>query len=169
MVNFNAMHYLKHAWEATNCVWGKICIVLFYSFIWIQIFSAILSVFDPISGWDCLWENVKKSDYNTTVAMMRIVNLWILGFFLYADRGGIKFWNVFLVWIIYLAQWLIYKPAIEEFLSEYCPANLQQLDIAMWVTEIWIFLALMCAAIEASWSPGAGGGTAEAEETRPLL
>ena len=98
------------------------------------------------------------------VATMKSLNVWILGFFLYADRGGIKLGNVFMVWIVYLVQWLVYKPAITDFLEDACPEDLQQMNTAMMVTEIWMFLALVCSILD-SWSGNLGE---TADESRPL-
>jgi hypothetical protein len=114
-------------------------------------------------GWDCLWGTVKQSDNNLVTATMKVMNLWILGFFLHADCGGIKFWNISMVWIVCLVQWLISKPAFDELLSEACPAELQQIHTAMMVTEIWAFLALGCA-----WMDSRNSSGAAAEEPRPL-
>ena len=141
-MNCNPMYYLRHAWEATHSYWGKACIVLFYSFLWIQILGAAWSLYDAETGWDCLYDTVADNDSNMIVATFKVVNFWILGFMLYADRGGIKVWNVFMVALFYVVQWLLYKPAITEFLADACPDDLRTMNISMIVTQIWIFLAL---------------------------
>ena len=168
MMNCNPIYYLKHAWEGTNSIWGKLCIVLFYSFLWLQIIGCVWSLFAPVygTGWDCLWETaMHESDVNFVARTMKVSNLWILGFFLYADRGGIKFWNVFMVAFFYLVQWLMYKPTITEFLQDKCPDELSQFNTSMIVTEIWIFLALLCSLVDSRI--GAKQGTAE--ETQSLV
>ena len=56
------MHYLRQAWDATNSKWGKTCIVLFYSFLWIQILGCTYSLFDIQTGWECLYENLSTQN-----------------------------------------------------------------------------------------------------------
>jgi hypothetical protein len=68
-----------------------------------------------------------------------------------------------MVWIVYLVQWLISKPAFDKFLLEACPAELQQMHTAMMVTEIWVFVAFFCACMDSRNSSGA-----TAEESHPL-
>ena len=122
------MHYLKHAWEATHSVWGKSCIVLFYLFIWLQIIWAIQLVIAPKKGWECYYEGV-HSDYAAEFILvyLRGMNVITVGFYLYADRGGIKVWNVATVFIINAIWTLVtatpVKHAMELDGSPDCDSN----------------------------------------------
>lgn len=163
MIDCNPMHYLRSAWDGTHSVWGKTCIVLFYSFLWIQILGCAYSLFDIKTGWDCLYENLSsQGEIDFVAGTMKVSNLWILGFFLFADRGGIKVWNVCMVWIFYMAQWLLYKPVMTGFLEGSCPSELQTFDISLLVTGIWISLALLSSFMEGLAAP-------TGPETSPLL
>mmetsp|Transcript_10460 Transcript_10460/g.25273 ORF Transcript_10460/g.25273 Transcript_10460/m.25273 type:complete len:165 (-) Transcript_10460:1958-2452(-) len=154
MINFNPMHYLRHAWDATNSTWGKTCIVLFYTFLWLQILGCVISLFDSKSGWDCLYGNLSSQDEIDFVAgTMKVSNLWILGFFLFADRSGIKVWNVLMVWFFYLVQWMLYKPVMTNFMEGSCPTELQAFNVSMIVTAIWISLALVSSFMEKRATP----------------
>ena len=171
--NNTQVQHFRNAWRATNSFWGKVAIVLFYTFVWLQIVSGIWSLLAPVSAnnWGCMWDNlVKASDHRDwMMATMKVLNVWILGFFLLAHHGGVQFWNVFLVAAVYLLQWLVYKPAIEDFLAEACPDDLQDLEVAMRATEIWIFAALACAAMDAVVTiRSTRSNDAAAEEAAPL-
>jgi hypothetical protein len=147
------LHHFRNAWHATNSFWGKVAMVLFYSFVWLQIASGIWSLLAPVSvnNWGCMWDKVvAASDRNFFLATMKVLNVWILGFFWLAHHHGANFWNVFTVAILYLVQWLVHKPAIQDFLAQACPDDLHDLHVAMTATEIWIFAALFCAAMEAA-------------------
>ena len=159
-MNCNPIHYLKHAWSNTNSIWGKICIVLFYVFIWLQIIGAVWSMFDITGGgaWDCMWDSVSAKDQAMIMSTMKVMNFWILGFMLYADRGGIKVWNVLMVAVWYLIQWLMYKPIITAFLEDPCPDELQQMNTAMIVSIVWIFLAVLFSFVD---NRKADSGTSE--------
>ena len=154
MVNCNPMHYLRQAWDGTHSQWGKACIVLFYSFLWIQILGCTYSLFDIKTGWDCLYENVSsQNEIDFLAGTMRVSNLWILGFFLFADRSGIKVWNVFMVWFFYQVQWLLYKPVMTSFMEGSCPNELRAFNVTMIVTGIWISLALVSSFMEERAAP----------------
>jgi len=145
----NPTDYSRRLWTETNSTWGKICIVLFYSFVWLQIAGGCWSLFDATAGWDCLWRKVQSSDLKLNIATVKSTNIWIVGFFLYANRNSCAPTNVFLVWLVYLAQWLFYKPAIYEFLGEACPVELQSLETEMTLSGLWITAALICSGMEA--------------------
>ena len=81
---------------------------------------------------------------------MKVVKFWILGFMLYANLngGGIVVGNVFMVFVFYLGQFLMYKPVFADFLADGCPDELFTFNISTIVTNIWIFLALLCSIME---------------------
>ena len=95
--SFNPLYYLKHAWENTYSWWGKLAIVLFYSFIWFQIIWAIQILIAPTLGFDCMLNQLGPFAKLMAISFNQTVNLFTVGMLLYADRGGIKVWNVTLV------------------------------------------------------------------------
>ena len=153
-------------------IWGKLCRVLFYSFVGLQMVGAVWSQWSPTAGWSCLWDDtVQPTDRAWSIATVQSVNIWILGFFVYAMYGGIALPNVGLVWIIYLVQWRVYRPAVQAFLEEQCPDELSQLQTAMIVTIVWISLALLCALLNAcrGKEPEEEAGTEEEDSARAAL
>jgi len=153
----NAITHIKQLWEETMTVWGKACIALFYSFLFLQILGTIYSLFDTRTGWDCLWSTLDASDINFVVGTMKVANFWILGFMLYGYWGGIKVGNILMVFVFYFLQYLMYKPVFAEFMAENCPDELSTFNISMIVTIIWIALALLCSGIEIQLGGGSAG------------
>ena len=169
MMHVNPMYYLRHAWEATNSCWGKICIVMFYLFIWMNIVWALQILIVPTAGFECLWSNFHKNDFEATVALMKNMNIWTIGFMLYADRGGIKVWNVGMVCIFYVIQWFQLKGSWMEFAElseggEDCDDEVFAMQTTMTVTQIWIFVTLFCAWMESR----AGNHVGTVEENQHL-
>lgn len=97
----NPIHYLKHAWEKTASIWGKVTIVLFYIFVWFNIIWSVTSLFAPgTMGFSCTKDRYSESENILFAMAVRFLSIFCLGFFLYADRGGIAVWNVSLVFIV---------------------------------------------------------------------
>mmetsp|Transcript_14828 Transcript_14828/g.22457 ORF Transcript_14828/g.22457 Transcript_14828/m.22457 type:complete len:169 (-) Transcript_14828:134-640(-) len=159
MINFGN---IQEAWKEAKSIWGKACILFFYSFLFIEILGAAWSLFDTTTGWECLWETLDEGDVDMVAGTMKVVNFWILGFMLYAylNNGGIAVWNVLMVFVFYLGQFLMYKPVFTDFLAEGCPDELSAFNITMVVTIIWIALALLCSIINHHV-----GGSSEKGET----
>jgi hypothetical protein len=85
------------------------------------------------------------------------------------NQGDFSLWKICIVSVVYLLQWLIDEPAMEAFLAEACPIELQQQQVAMRVTIIWIFAALVCAAIDVARISPSRGRDADPQEEAPLL
>jgi hypothetical protein len=166
----NPMFYLKHAWDNTQSVWGKMTIVLFYVYIWIMIITSFMYMVWPNLMGKCFLE--KESDFGsaTIVALQRIGNLFAVGFYLYADRGGIRFWNVTMVFVIsVISFWFAWTWARDwktmvgapKHCSDYGMMT-QILVAVIWITVSWIFSFLEHRA-------GHSGGTgATTDESTPL-
>jgi hypothetical protein len=97
------------------------------------------------------------------------MNIMTVGFFLYADRGGIKVWNVGMVTIINTIYTWIILDFIQKALGyEGHPEGMEPVGKTMWITfvvlEIWILVALIASALEQKASPS---GTSS--ETAPLV
>ena len=167
VASFNPMHYLKHAWDATHSAWGKSCIVLFYVFIWVQIIWALELIIAPRYGWECFYEGQTEYAAAGFEMWMRALNIITVGFYLYADRGGIKVWNVAMVFVINGAwTWSMLSPSTHAGELEGAPADC---DFAgalsvLWVLFWWSLLALLCSFLEQRSAPS---GTAA--ETTPIV
>ena len=170
-VSFNPMVYLRHAWDATNSVWGKAAIVLFYSFIWIQIIWAIETLIAPKAGWECFYGGVDGQGVGeyaelAVKSFVRQMNLFVIGFLLYADRGGIKVWNTTMVFVVFFFLtliWMTYLNASEAASdAPDCERAVNSVRVIMWVQIIWAALAMLCAVVDSKV------GRATGEETTPL-
>lgn len=156
------------SWAESNSIWGKIAMVLFYSFVWIQVIGALWSLTNVTSGWECLYETLGENEHTKAfvTGTMKTVNVWILGFFVYAHYFGCRLANIFCVSIVYAAQWIIFQPVMTELLQDSCADTLHMFHVSMIVTEGWIVLALLCACIDKCFSFGETGG---GEESTSLL
>jgi hypothetical protein len=168
--SINPMYYLKHAWDSTHSAWGKMCIVLFYVYIWLMIITSLLYLVWPNLMGICLGE--KESDYDaaTIVVLTRIGSLLGLGFFLYADRGGIRFWNVTMVFVISLIYfWFTWTWARDWKTMEGAPKRCGDFDITtqMLVELIWITLSWIFSFLEHR-AGRLGGAEATPSESTPL-
>jgi hypothetical protein len=169
MTSFNPAYYLKHAWNGTSSVWGKICIVLFYTWLWLQIIWAVQLIVAPMAGWSFSMEGVPEYWLRALDCWTRGMNVMALGFFLYADRGGIKLWNVAMVTVINtLFTWVMLYFCMKAPFYEGAPEAAKTFADIFWVTfivlEVWILLALVASALEKQAAP-AGSSS----ETTPLV
>ena len=166
--SFNPLYYLRHAWDATNSAWGKAAIVLFYLFVWIQILWSLETIIAPKAGWTCLYTGMGEFVESTTKSLVRQMNIIWIGFLLYADRGGIKVWNiamVFCVVFLYTWSWMNWENNYDTAKdSPSCDALMVSAAKVVWVQVTWPALALVCAFVDAKM----GGGTSS-EETAPLV
>ena len=152
------MYYLKHAWDATHSVWGKACIVLFYLFIWLQIVWAVQLVIAPTFGWECYYDGLSDYAEAFVVKCMRGMNIITVGFFLYADRGGIKVWNVGMVFIVTLAYTLAITSGggvVLDGAPEDC--SFDSAAAMFWGLFWWSALALLLSFLEHRAAAGTSG------------
>jgi hypothetical protein len=151
MVNCNPIVYIKHAWEATNTIWGKLCIVLFYTFLWFNIVASFIGIFYPRLGADCFYEGLSEYSAYLIALLNRQINLVAVGFLLYADRGGIRVWNVAMVFAVYLAVSVSLFQMVRDYpnldgIPEDCPYG--AFATFSWFLLIWSGLALLFSIME---------------------
>jgi hypothetical protein len=169
-IHLNPMYYLKHAWDATHSMWGKLTIILFYVFIWFQIIWAVQVIVAPTWGYECYFSSL--SDYAAWMVRTtcRYANVFVIGFYLYADRGGIKLWNVAMVFLVNGAGTWAWMANSSQLMSMHgapkTTCSSQMGMILFWSTLGWSLLALICAFME-SRSERASRGTNE--ERAPLV
>lgn len=156
-----SMNMMKILWADVKTGWGKACIVLFYSFLILQILGTLWSLYDTTTGWECLWNTLDAGDVSMVAGTMKVVNFWILGFMLYAYKGGIGVWNIAMAFAFYTGQYIMYKPVFTEFLAENCPTELYAFNASMIVTIVWILLALILSGIEMKLGGGGTSGTGD--------
>jgi hypothetical protein len=136
--------------------------------IWIQIIWAIEIIIFPTKGWECMYEGVSEYAASAFVMYLRAMNILTLGFYLYADRGGIKVWNVAMVFVVNLAwswpllDWIANYTTLEGT-PKGCEDVMGGIQWSVWVLMIWSFVALICSGMEKRASPS--GSTSE---TAPL-
>lgn len=170
--SMNPMVHLKHAWENTHSVWGKMTIVLFYAFIWFNIIMAFLSLVWPNwMGCACFWQ--KESEYASASIenLMRGENLLALGFLLYADRGGILFWNVTMVFVVSMVYfWLSWSWANNWVTMEGAPKHCDDggMSRSILVGVVWIGLSWIFSFFEHRAGHSGGGSAGTTNESTPL-
>lgn len=166
-MRFNPMFYLRHAWDATHSVWGKTCIVLFYVFIWLQILWALQILIAPTWGYECFRQGLTEYAEKTIVLYLRALNLFTIGFYLYADRGGIKVWNVAMVFIFNLGFTLMTLTmntiADMEGGPKNCQSRVHSTMVFLWALVIWSTFSLLASFMETKSSDGSPS------EQAPLL
>jgi hypothetical protein len=167
MVNCNPLFYIKHAWEATNTIWGKLCIVFFYTFLWVNIVASFIAIFLPRLGAECYYKGLSEYSAYMITTLMRQTNVFAAGFFLYADRGGIKVWNVAMVFAFYLVFSVFMFNLLRDYpnldgIPEGC--SIGGYTTMTWVTLIWAALALLFSIMEVKL-----GSNASRSESTPLL
>ena len=147
-MEWNPVPHIQHGWEKATTKWGKVAFVLFYSFVWSGIPSAIWQIIDPTSfGMGCYIdllapeESVERDD---AIVTMRIIDLLLLGLLIYADFGGFNTRNVASLTAI-LFTWVIFMIPVMGPMVE---GNCGSLIFQLWIMPIWLVLALICMIME---------------------
>jgi hypothetical protein len=168
-MHLNPMNYLSNAWNAADSIWGKIAIVLFYTFIWLQIIWAAEIVIWPRVGWECFYEGLSEYAAAGIEKYLVAMNILAIGFYLYADRGGIKVWNV--VMVCFFNTWwsLIMLPGFKSMGElEGAPQGCDDIIIgASFVLKVllwWPIAVLLCSVMEHINTP-----TGTSAETAPIV
>jgi hypothetical protein len=144
---------LKHSWENTHSVWGKLCIILFYSYLWINIIGALLEVLFPAAGTECLFKDLSEyAKYMSTMYIQQL-NLFSLGFLLYATLGGIKVLNVGVVFLFFFVSDVGMFKLVRDYpgldgIPEGCMNTISALSVMGWVVILWLGLALFFSILE---------------------
>lgn len=89
--HWNPIKDISTAWTDTRSIWGKLKVVLFYTFIWFMIFSNMYQVFVPVSmGMECVMQEI-NDDVATRAwfyMMIRIASFYIFAWSLMIERQG---------------------------------------------------------------------------------
>jgi hypothetical protein len=164
---WNPLVHLGHAWSRLHTIWGKIGLVLFYSFIWLGVLSISWSILYPGSqGMQCLIDSQEDPwSQALYVSLLRSLNIFGLGFLLYADTGGLHFKNVGFVTIFIaggnLTGYFGFSAARDAATSH--SDCFMPLYIRMWVSIVWIVVAFVCTVLEERL-----GDRGTAAENQPL-
>ena len=168
------MTYLNHAWTSTNSWWGKVSLVLFYVYVWFWIITGIYSLFDPLTGLDCLFDyddavdatgSGGGPDETLAAGLIRGLNLFVVAFLFYVDKAGLHSSNVGFVAVIN-AIWLWMWYGILDGNFEGCASAWS--DMA-WIYLVWIVLAFITIVIDERMMVGSDSGDAEGTgERKPL-
>ncbi len=170
--SMNPIVHLKHAWENTNSLWGKMTIILFYIFIWLMIITSFIVVIMPgTMGIDCFWKKESEFGDETMESLVRQVNWYAVGFYLYADRGGIRFWNVTMVFVVTIVDlWFQWTWATNWPTMDGAPKHCDDGNMSTWVIVgmVWITISWIFSFLEhrSGHSVGNVGGTTN--ESTPL-
>ncbi len=109
--------------------------VLFNVFVFAKIGWSIALIAAPKAGWECFHQGL--SDYASESILMcfRTSAILSLGFYSYAFQGGIKVWNVGMVFAVNSAwSWVIFdtNPPMMVDGSPHCDAEVGRLIALVW-------------------------------------
>jgi hypothetical protein len=109
MVDWNPVPHMQHAWARAHTMYGKAGLVVFYALIWFNIASAAWTLVDPGSqGMDCVIRSIKGAESQAVyAATLRALAVVMIGFFLYADTGGLQTKNVAVVAVVLITTYWI--------------------------------------------------------------
>ena len=98
----NPIRFLKYTWQrGTNSTYGKVSMILFYVFLWLNILWGIQNIFvgdsNGDAGFECYYENLGPYAVLVSSTFSKQNFLFIVGFLLYAHSYGIRVWNVLFV------------------------------------------------------------------------
>jgi hypothetical protein len=160
MVEWNPVPHMQHAWSRARTTYGKVGLVVFYALIWFNIASAVWTLVDPTSqGMGCVIRSIKGPESQALYAStLRALSVVMIGFFLYADVGGLQTKNVAMVTVVLLATYWI---GMESTMGLGCD-QFHWFSIAL---VVWPVVALVLAYLEAARG-GAPHGAAD--ERTPL-
>ncbi|GKY96670.1 hypothetical protein MPSEU_000626600 [Mayamaea pseudoterrestris] len=144
-MQWNPLPHVQHAWDDMQTTYGKLSLILFYTFIWAGILSSAWSVLYPFSqGGGCLMHasnmHKKESSEEMYVAMSRMLHIFVIGFLLYADVGGMTIKNTTMVFLFLLANSLAAWNVQPEM--QHCHLLPQLYVLPAWVFLAWTFLVL---------------------------
>jgi hypothetical protein len=166
MWTFNPAVYMRHAWDKTNSWWGKTSLILFYLFIWLGIIKSVYGVIDPTFAgvFSCMMTDTSAFQESLTLTMIRGLSLFSLGFLVYADKGGLHTWNVSFVSVFVLVWMWIQKvgmiDAMGPAILEECAGGMGSAG-SLWISIVWILLALLGVIVDEQMGDGASAGERE--------
>jgi hypothetical protein len=163
------MTYIKHAWDATNTWWGKVSLVLFYVWIWALIVMSVYSLFDPLSGMDCLFDMGNKhvdDEMDIAAVLSRGLNLYLVCFLFYADKAGLHSSNVGFVGGVTIVWWWIWMMFLRGVTDTTACAGMWT-DYA-WVWPAWIVLTFITVLIDERMGTSSTAVNGTADERRAL-
>ena len=133
---WNPAPHIHHAWTDAKTVWGKIALFLFYSLIWTMIVTSLWAIVSPTSQGNACTLNQVKSNETTDkmfTSLVRGLKVFAVGFYSYADVGGLKVKNVVMVAVFTVAFVLAMSPLYSNAQAEHCSAMVAQ----MWILPSW--------------------------------
>ncbi|KAL7576812.1 hypothetical protein ACA910_013829 [Epithemia clementina (nom. ined.)] len=167
-IQWNPMNHVLHAWEKTHSSWGKISIVTFYSFVWINVVWALALVVNPWIGYECAASHAPDAETFVATTLFRGQNMFALGFFLYAERGGIKVGNVAMAFIVHALVCCTIFTLADHYsamdVNVDCVDGFDSLRVTMWVLIGLSGLALVTAILDAAHATASSS-----EERTPLV
>jgi hypothetical protein len=159
------------SWNSKHTVFGKMAVVLFYSYVWLFIVASVVQMINPIGqGWECLVPTTTTEDgmdLNVYFAwLIQLIYAYILSLALLAETVGPRVSSLV---ILTLATGMVatFNHRTQTMLGsmdpdmEECWNGVFQLDVT---AIVWSILALVLLLIDGK----IGRGTT-AEETQALV
>jgi len=160
--NWNPWKDLGDEWGASHTVWGKLKVILFYSFVWLAFIGSAYQVFVPFSmGMDCLLGNSSKQKSEIAFAIRQYA-LFSAAWLLFVAKGKTHLPNMrVLVTVVILSCVFSFFWEGKDILRNdgECSSN--------WMTQWWWWvgwpiLAMILAYIERH-TDGSRGNSAETQ------
>lgn len=127
---------------------------LFYGIVFAKIAWSIAILVAPKAGWECFYQGLSDYASESVTMCFRAMAVLSLGFFLYAAHGGIKVWNVGMVFAINAAwNWVIFvtNPPMEVEGAPTCDAEVRVLIAITWAI-FWCSVMAVNFAFMEHWS-----------------
>ena len=168
--NSDIPNIIKDNNNNTISIWGKLCIIFFYSYIWISIVMYANGLFHPRDGMDCPYQNLSEYVLQMLDFAQRCVYLLLIGVLLSANHGGIKVWNVTMLCVfMVLLGMLIFQHAYTFGIydgtptdDDYCSTTINELKKATWIFYIfWPIVSWICSVLESKASGRRHQGSSE--------
>ena len=131
----NPIKKLRNEWIGCNSWGGHVCMVLFYVFVFAKIAWSIAVIAAPKAGWECFHQGLSDYASGSILMCFRTSAIVSLGFYCYAFLGGIKVWNVGIVFTINAAwSWVIFETNAPMLIdgSPNCDAEVGRLIALTW-------------------------------------
>jgi len=170
---YNPIRQIRDEWINSVSSWGKAAVILFYSFLWLQIGVIVYELsFDSLRQYRCMLPKNDPRSYGAIAGFAVIVDILSLGIVGYAMvLGATNIFNIALLTgilaILFTSLAFITVPkSVSDAMTQEDLACFQGTYAPIVFVEnvLWPGLALVCAMLEAK----AKGRNGTAEENQPL-
>jgi hypothetical protein len=172
---WNPYRNVVDSWKSTHTVFGKMAVVLFYSYVWLFIVASVVQMINPIGqGWECLVPTTTNSQGKDLQVvyfawLIQLVYAYILSLALLAETVGPRVSSLVVLTLATgmvailnkRTQTILGSLNMIPVLDEECWTGVFQMDMT---AIVWSILALVLLLMD-----GKIGSETSAEETLALV